>query len=340
MKRYLGSAFWFSLVVLLVGMTCRSLWLASRTEAGFDTIKQQWGDSTIGLVVGGRTPVYSREPVEQAAFWLGETERVLQAHSNDAELSMGAAIVLDGPGTGFVTNYMKIESFPGLGTFPDLDYERIERAADAFEAQCSERCLDLAARATELDSSNVEWWQLRALLLWRQALYSCDESPRDAEWVKILDQCASHDPSNALYDYLAAHFYWESSAEIEFTDATDVLVIKDADRFNLGVSRFQEGQTKPTFTVGDAGFSAVAKFLGQTRLPLTEHEQIVNSRAIHLRRSVLLRNVWRWQGMRADEAAAAGDLNVALALCARILTLSSNSLAQASQLPTITLHLR
>ncbi len=35
---------------------------------------------------------------------------------------------------------------------------------------------------------------------------------------------------DALYDYLAAHFYWESSAEIEFTDASDVLVIKDADR--------------------------------------------------------------------------------------------------------------
>jgi len=69
MKRYLGSVFWFSLVILLVGMTCRALWPASRTEAGFDTIKQQWRDSTIGLVVGRRIPVDSREPVEQAAFW-------------------------------------------------------------------------------------------------------------------------------------------------------------------------------------------------------------------------------------------------------------------------------
>jgi hypothetical protein len=45
-----------------------------------------------------------------------------------------------------------------------------------------------------------------------------------------------------------------------------------------------------------------------------DQEKIVNSRAIHLRRSLLLRDVARWQDLRADQAAAAGDVSGGLTM--------------------------
>ncbi|MCR9115805.1 MAG: hypothetical protein NXI22_02520, partial [bacterium] len=194
------------------------------------------------------------------------------------------------------------------------DEEGLKAAENAFEAQCKVDCLRLAAEATEIDPANVDWWRLRALLLWRYSMHSYDDSPRSENWLEILREASEHDADNALYDYMAAYFYWESSAEMDFHGDDDRLVVQDQERFNRGVAHFEQGQKKPLFEVGDAGFSAVAEFLSKTAIPISDHEKIVNSRLIHIRRSVLLRSVWRWQGLRASEAAANEDVRMALAM--------------------------
>ena len=145
-------------------------------------------------------------------------------------------------------------------------------------------------------------------------MHSYDDSPRIDNWLEILQEASQHDSENALYDYLAAHFYWESSAEVDFQGMTEQLVVKDAEQFDRGVRHFEQGQKKTFFVVGDAGFSAVEKFLSETAIPITDHEKIVNSRLIHMRRSLLLRSVWRWHGYRADAVAAEGDVRKALAM--------------------------
>ena len=56
---------------------------------------------------------------------------------------------------------------------------------------------------------DVRWWRLRALLLVSNNLYGSQNEPRDPDWLNILEQCKSHDPDNALYDYLAAWQFWD-----------------------------------------------------------------------------------------------------------------------------------
>jgi hypothetical protein len=228
---------------------------------------------------------------------------------------MGAALVLDCPSPGFVAKYFKkFISIPGGSTFPNLDDEGIKHATDAFERACMDRCLELASIATTKDPANPEWWRLRAILLWRNSIYSYDPVPRDPNWKQILEACAAHDPDNALYDYLAAFFCWESSAEQDYSGSVDQLVIKDRQGFDRGIENYRRGQAKAFFAVGDRGFMATATFLDHADVPRAEHPEIVNSRTIALRRSSLLRSVSRWQGRRAEEEIAAGNIKSGLAI--------------------------
>lgn len=315
MIRAANYTFWIFTLLVLVALACRLLLHASKMETGLETLRLQWTDATWGLMVGKRTPIHSQEPATQARRWLDEIDRILSRDKKDAELTMGAALVLDSPGQEYVRKYlMRIETIPGIGAFPELDREGLKAAEDVFEAECKARCLEFAASASEIDPDNVDWWRLRALLLWRHSMHSHDNSPRADNWLEILQEASQHDPDNALYDYLATHFYWESSAEIEFDDMNERLVVKDAERFDRGVRHFEQGQKKPIFVVGDAGFSAVERFLSESAIPMTDHEKIVNSRFIHMRRSLLLRNVGRWQGYRADAVAEEGDVRKALAM--------------------------
>lgn len=309
------SAFWGCAIVLLVCLAVRLLWRAAEMETGIQSLVSHWRDATIGWVVGDHEPIYLCQPIEQADYWLREANRVLDADPNDAQLTMGAALVLDSPGDGYVWRYVKrLNTYPEFGTFPDYDIAEIKRAEDAFEKRCRQRCLELAATAAKLAPTNVEWWRLYALLLRRDSVYACDDTPRDPDWLSILDDCARHDPDNALYDYLAAWFYWQAAAEMDFSGGEERLVIKDGDKFKRGIARFEQGQAKHCFAFGDMGYTAVADFLSHTQAPLNDHERIVNSRGIHLRRSVLLRDTWRWQGYRESQRASAGDPASALML--------------------------
>ena len=228
---------------------------------------------------------------------------------------MGAAIVLDSPADGYTLRFVKqMNTAPWGGMFPDFDNEGIERSEDVFEKQCRNRCLELAAAAANLDPTNVEWWRLYALLLRRCPTYSHDDAPRDPDWLRILGDCAQHDPDNALYDYLASDFYWRAAAAIDFSGAKERLVIKDGDKFARGIARFEQGQSKRYFAVGDTGFTAVAEIPSATQIPLTDHERIVNSSGIQLRRDMLLRDVLRWQDARAAERISEDDPRAALKL--------------------------
>jgi hypothetical protein len=152
------------------------------------------------------------------------------------------------------------------------------------------------------------------LLLCRQSLWSYDGSPRDADWVDRLDECARHDPDNAHYDYLAARFYWDPAAEVGYYDGRQRVVIKDAEGFHQGILRFARGQTKRCFWVGDAGYAAVADFLSHAPRSAMDNAYIVNCRTIHERRERLLDDVWVWQNHRAEDRAAAGHTRSALSL--------------------------
>ena len=315
MKRFVMRTFWFCLFTMLTGMAGRLLWLASHTDTGLELLHTQWKDATLGLLAGRRTPVPSRESSDQAVYWLGEVDRVLSSEPENAERVAGAAMALDSPTWGFTSKYFwNVHAFFGFYWFPSHYGEQLTCAEDHFESSCRARCLDLSARATRIEPSNVAWWRLRALLLWRCTVCTRDPAPRDSAWAAILDECARHDPHNALYDYLAAHFYWESSLAIESTGTPDRLIVSDTQRFAHGVHCFEEGLAKPFLAIADGSAETLCQFLRTTRLPETEYVQLFRNHGVSLRRRVLLRDLWTWQGLRADAEFAAGHFTSALDL--------------------------
>ncbi|MHB1034046.1 MAG: hypothetical protein ACYC35_29840 [Pirellulales bacterium] len=313
-RRWFCRAFWASMLVLLVALAIRLVWIAARTETGLETLAMQWRDATWGWIVGAYEPVYTRRPPEQAEYWLAEVDRVLAAHPDDPQLAMGAAIVLDAPSSGYLRGYMtRVSTVPPFD-FLGLDDEGIGQAEGAFEKRCNTRCLELAARATRLDPTNVERWRMRAMLPHRQSFFSNHKTPRDSDWLRTLDECARHDPNNALYDYLAACYYWDAAAEIDYSEGEDRLIIKDVDKFRKGIRRFEQGQAKNLLAEGDSGCTAAAEFLSHTLVPEADHQWILLMRLRKFRITTVFFDIWRWQGGRANQRALGGEVEAALTL--------------------------
>jgi hypothetical protein len=315
MRKLPTRAVWIGTLLVLLGLACRLAWVAGRTETGVQSIGGHWRDATWGWVAGKRVPIANQDPADQAEFWLREAESVLADHPDDAELAMGAPMVLDAPGPNYAVRYLEpIESVPGIGIFPTFDQAGLKRAEDEFEARCRERCLALAAQGTECEPDNLAWWRLRAILLQRHSMHSYDRLPRDSRWQEVLEEAARHDPDNALYDYLTAKYLWDESSRLDVIGTRQQLVVTDMERFDQGTRSFERGQSKRYFAVGDAGFTAAARFLEEGAIPRVDQFDIVNSRNIQPRRALLLRDLWRCQSGRADNAIAAGDIGLAARL--------------------------
>jgi len=314
-------------------LAARAAWVASDLETGWTSLRVQWRDATLGWFLGEYELVSEREPTDQADFWLRETDRIVAANPQSAEIAMGAALVLDTPGVDFTSRYMKIvRSGPGM-TYPEFDQEAIDRVYGQFHAATDRRCLALAARATQLDPENSRWCRLRALLQFRNDFMGSDCAARDSAWSSVLDECSRLDPDNAIYDYLAALHLWDNSAEIDWKYDPARLEIDDPNRFLQGVACFERGLKKRCFTVDqDMEIPPVMTMLAHSRLPCTEDHKIVKSRTIFLRKQVLVRDVSRWQRARADALARSDDPAGALALLRQAVQLAdqyaaSNKLA-------------
>ena len=113
----------------------------------------------------------------------------------------------------------------------------------------------------------------------------------------------------------AADIYWQAAAEMDFAGPKERLVVKDADKFKLGIARFKQGQAKRFVAVGDTGLTAAAIFLSHTKSPPTDQAYVVNTPAIQLRRDWLLRDLCQWQDLRAAEQASEGNPTSALEPC-------------------------
>ncbi len=308
MKRLMLRLFWIGLWLSLVGLSCHVAWLVWRTETGGDTLRLHWRDATVGWFKGEYVPISARHPVEQAEYWLHEVDRVLATHPENGAQAAGAALVLDEPGFSNGPFFGR-KPTPRSPTF-DMKSHIIEllRVGESFEALCRRKCLELSALASELDATNVAWWRLRAVLLWDNPTWTLNSSLRDPNWTAILEQCSEHDPDNALYDYLATNFWWDTSAEMDYTSNEERLLVKDAETFQRGVDYFERGLKKPKLVIGDVGFSAVAEFLAASNLPRLEHDDVIRGRFLYTRRDLLFYRLWTWQDLHADREVDAGDL--------------------------------
>ncbi len=314
-----GSSFWGGLLAVFLALAIRLAWVASRTETGWETIAQQWRDATVGLVLGDHVPVGSLEPIDQADFWLRETDGILAADPDNAELAMGAALVLDSPGWGFIYRYTKPnDSLSGLGTrppgtgfipAPELDQAALDRAVDRFEDKCRTRCLALAARATQLWPKEARWWRLRALLLIQYQAFSSSRGPRTPDWENVLTLCAEHDPDNALYDYIAA---WQCLT-VGIDSGSLELRIVDKAKFDQAMEHLRRGLRKPFCAGGEGETAQLTMFVARLRVPHIEQAAALGG-SIALRTLLIMRELWRVQLQQAEQRDESGDPQGALAL--------------------------
>jgi hypothetical protein len=299
----------FAGLVLLVCLVLfvRFVYVATKTETGWESIALQWREATFGIFAGEYMQVASREPVDQAAYWLRETERIVAAEPGDAELAMGAALLLDAPCEQFVVRHMTVSSWGGQ-SFPKFDDAAIKRARDEFEKRCRGRCLQMAAKATELQPKDVRWWRLRAIIAFDDpALKKPGKSQAAKAWLALLQECRKHDPDNALYDYLAVSYYWGKG-----TDGSKLgSPIVDQASFDEGTRWFLRAQQKPFFGVDEGGVELILKLLRRTNLPRAEYEYLCANRSAIIADSAI-RPSWRVLQGQAERLEKKGDLADAL----------------------------
>jgi len=314
MPRLTASRLWPMLLVLVIaGLTARAVWHASTTETGWQFLEEQARWATLGWFIEPE-PIVHRLPPEQAKFWLARTDEVLRRYPDDAEVAMGAALMLHRPDDRYRWPKYKVGIMESWGVaIVSYDVHEAEKLELEFELLCRERCLELAERATDLEPDNLAWWRLRGLLLPPYYHPWDDFDARIPDWEKILQTCAEHDPDNALYDYLAGNIHFYASCEITFDDDVNPLLeIHDAEQFAAGIACFERAQAKPLFVIGREGYRAVARSetlarLSSTQLPITMKGTLADHRRIEGADRSLRSDIHFWQGARAHSARVAGD---------------------------------
>ena len=293
-------------VLLLLIPFVRLAWIASHTETGWETISQQWRDAAVGLVAGEHRPISNREPVEQAAFWLAETDRIIAEDPRNPELAMGAALLLSSPGMGYEIHHV---SFTG-SSIPDFDREAIDRAVNDFQNRCRPKSLKLAAKATELEPNEPRWWRLRAMLSAGETYRDRQHAARLPDRLTALQQYRKHDPDNALYDYLATYEYWKDADEFRGSD----IPVVDQAKYNRGLEFFARGQRKRFFSTGGGEAALVLSVLRRCGIPRAEYIIVTAGQWQSIRAFEVARGLWRLSSFQAQRLEKDGNLTGALAI--------------------------
>ncbi len=299
-KSHLLIAGLFILAIILI---VRLLWVASHAETGWSLLKRQWLDATVGLFKGEQIPIYRQEPTDQADFWLKEVKRITDADPENAELAMGAAILLDSPASGFLYRYSINSQQSGVaGATLQIDWNSANKASDCFESRCKDLCLTMAARATELQPDDARWWRLRALLLISGNSYGSRNQVRDPDWVSVLDQYIKHDPDNAFFDYLAAWQLWHESMVYDYTSKNVNVKIIDPLKYDQALRYFKSGQKKSHCVLVDDISSVLNSFLQRSTISGLDLPGVIVNREIKNKIVFVLVDLWRRLNMQAEEA--------------------------------------
>lgn len=277
--RQSATAVW---LVVVLTLSAWLAWVAGHAATGPEVVVWSWPDAFLDAVRVPQDVLADRRPDAAVEAGLADVDRVLDAGRPTAELAMGAAVYLARPQQRCPLDAVKLRRadrvYASVLESADLPAATVEEWSRAhvpgspnlFDPRWDGRRDQLAALAAKLEPEEVCWWRMRACLLFRwdrdRGVAACRQN-----WGEVLDECARHDPENALYDYLAALNLWSSSARNDRRSATggEFLEIEDAERFSAGVARFERGQRKRLLAVGEEGFSALAEFLPRTRMRRT-----------------------------------------------------------------------
>jgi hypothetical protein len=288
----------FAALLLILAM--RAAWHASRAELGWELIRHDWGRTLAEWLQIDTPELFEQEPAEQAQFWRREIDR-LKVESQSANAAAGAAWMLDSPQSGFLRHHLRanktIQGIPGLPLGAQLEFDSvtIASAADRFENQCHARCTAMIEHATMTDPTNADFWRARALLLFRSDFLDVWLKPREHDWQPVLDECASHDIENAIYDYLGALAEWTSAADHRWEKEGYVLEVRDELGYERGNRRFAAGLQKPRLMFGSSGCLDTLSFLKKASLPRVDRLRAAEGCPVGARANRLMMSLLRWQ---------------------------------------------
>jgi len=286
----------------------RFAWVAGKAETGWETVAVSWRDATVGGVGLVKHGFDAQDPSEHVRFWQEHIKPVLDRHPRDADKHMAAAWLFESPTWGLHAGFTDLPGFCDEVRPTFSDGESRWAFLEQFNSEASPICLELAARATELEPENRENWRQRALLL--SDPYRGKSESRDR--LTALEKAISHDPDNALYDYAAAVLLWDASARWDYDGTGMVVVVEDAEMFADGKKWFERGLRKKFFVGPCDGNAAIADFLDGTSLSRVEATNASLTRSIHDGPMWLLHRLVRWTGGLAETINRAGDPRGAL----------------------------
>lgn len=285
------------LLVFLV-LVIRLIWTLGASTDSWRLLADEWHEQA-SLVFQWKPPVPYRTPPEQAEYWLSQTQSI-KAAEQEAQAAMGAAWMLDSPCSFFEVKIDRDFSSPpttgeGSPTTAELNSE--------FESLTREACLKYSELATRLDPQDKQLWRNRALLLFqfqnnsslphvfipRQTVENWEEIyslvPRTERWQEILDECARHDPDNALYDYLAACYLWSISTK---NNTWMLRKILNPSQYKQAQQRLQAGLKKPYLKTGSNAESATLSFLSHTTFSWNQQARMAEDRQRDFREKYFL----------------------------------------------------
>lgn len=304
------STLWLYIATVLVlsGQTLATAW---RTETGMSTLRSQWRDTVCALFGLRSRPLVSRSPSRRTDFFLKQSTRVERLFPQNAAKAAGGAFMLCSPTRGYSTSSISAANSEATADGVIMEHVNIGWPTDSADPTVEQRVLELTKLAAQLEPDNIAWWQLRAMLLIPPSSHALDSMPRDPNWETTLNECIQHDPNNALYDFLLAHFYWTSNAQREYSPRQGILnyrVVPSGQKFEKGTSYFERGLQKPTseFRLG-ALHAAANEFLGASSVPINQHPMLIETQLWRNRHTSLLGILGSWQELRAMDASNRGE---------------------------------
>lgn len=327
------------LLLIVVGVLGTQLaWRLSVSETGWKPHLDQWADNATSLFGVEHEEIGDQDPEEQAKFWLSQVEKIEPA-SDDPEMAMGAAWMLDAPQFGFIRRHVRMKEgmdFPGMPASGrrELNDEAIATMTEEFESLCRQECLAQIEKAVRLDDANVELRRAHALLLFQTKFMSLESEPRKDDWLSVLDECAQTDSENALYDYLAALHLWTSSADYDWQEDGYILNVEDKDRFEEGNTRLASGLGKAHLRFGTEGYAATFEFLEASSVSSSDYPNAAGSRQIDSRVTNLLYRIMRWESVQSDVEKRAGRFDEAVGAAWHVLAISEQ-VTEAGNYPNI-----
>ncbi|MEQ8856130.1 hypothetical protein [Gimesia sp.] len=272
------------LLLIFLLLLFRLLWTLGFSADSWRLLADEWRQQILSLT-SWEIPVPYQTPAEQATYWVAQT-REIDTAQQDPQVALGAAWMLDSPCELYKDRHYYSARFDKRSLtyllLIDQEWERetLEAMGDDFEPVAREACLNQSKLAIRLAPENKDVWRNRAMLLF-ELRYNANTPPyyrfipRQENWQKILDECARHDPENALYDYLAAIYFWSVSSQQTGEQKFEIL---DSSKYQHAKKRLQAGLKKTFLETAYTGNAETFAFLSHTSFLLDQQLDLVQSR--------------------------------------------------------------